>query len=349
MNRLPGALANCAAVSILLDALVCRAHTFRVKRLAPVLCAVLVALSASAAPMGLLVPAYFYPPTYWDGLNFAASRVPLEVIVNPDNGPGASQDPNYVAVVNSLRAAGGKTMGYVHSSYATRSTNAIQSEITNFFSFYTIDGIFVDEMTNDANTNHYNYYAGLFAFIQTKGTNLFVTGNPGTTTQEPYQATVNALLTFEDGAGYSNYVADAWVTNYLARDFCHVIYAVTNAVTMTNYISLAASRNVGWVFVTDDTNTANPYERLPVYWTNEVNYVRSMNLAQPATQLSLMSLSDQVPRLQISGAPGAYEVQASTNLTSWPPIAIVDATTNSVQFKDLLGTNFSGRYYRTRQ
>ena len=45
--------------------------------------------SVGAAPLGLLVPAYFYPQAGWDGLNYAASRVPLLVIVNPGSGPGA--------------------------------------------------------------------------------------------------------------------------------------------------------------------------------------------------------------------------------------------------------------------
>ena len=318
------------------------------KRLGAFLC-LLLALSASAAPLGLLVPAYFYPPTYWDGLNWAAARVPLAVIVNPGSGPGAAPDANYVSAVNNLRAAGGKALGYVYSSYAARATNAIKADLTNFFNFYPLDGIFIDEMQNDANTNHYNYYAVLYSFIQTKGTNLFVMGNPGTTTQEPYLATVDALMTFENNTGYSNYVADAWVTNHLARDFCHVIYAVTNAATMTNYINFALNRNAGWIFVTDDTNAANPYERLPVYWTNEVNYIRSLNLAQPATQLKVLSVSNCVPTLQINGSPGAYELQVTTNLASWSPISVVSSPTNPIDVKDFGATNSARKFYRTRQ
>ena len=309
----------------------------------------LFAVSAGAAPLGLLVPAYFYPPTYWDGLNWAAARVPLAVIVNPGSGPGSAQDANYVSAVNNLRAAGGKALGYVYSSYAARDTNAIKADITTFFNFYPLDGVFIDEMQNDAATNHYNYYAGLYAFIQTKGTNLWVIGNPGTTTQEPYLATVDALMTFENNTGYSNYVADAWVTNHLARDFCHVIYAVTNAATMTNYLNFAGSRNAGWIFVTDDTNGANPYERLPVYWTNEVNCIRSLNLAQPATQLKILSVSNRMPSLQLTGAAGVYELQASTNLASWSASATVVIPTNTLVMKDTGATNISRRFYRTRQ
>jgi len=310
----------------------------------------LCAWSTSAAPLGILVPAYFYPPTDWDGLNWAAARVPLAVVVNPNSGPGAAQDPNYVSVVNSLRAAGGKALGYVHSSYATRATNALQAEITEYFNWYALDGIFVDEMQNTANTNDYAYYAGLYQFIQTEGTNLWVMGNPGTTTQEPYLRGADALMTFENHAtNYPGYVPDGWVTNHLARDFCHVIYAVTNAAAMTNVVNLAASRNTGWIFVTDENNNAgNPYNRLPNYWTNEVNYVRSLNLAQSATQLQLLSVSNHMASVQIFGAAGVYELQASTNLANWSAIAIANVATNKLQMMDT-ATNAAPRFYRTRQ
>lgn len=320
------------------------------KRLGAFLC-LLLTLPAGAAPLGILVPAYFYPPTYWDGLNWAAARVPLAVIVDPGNGPGSTSDPNYVSAVNALRAAGGKALGYVYSSYAARDTNTIRADITNFFNLYPIDGIFIDEMQNAAATNDYNYYAGLYAFIQTKGTNLLVMGNPGTTTPEPYLATVDALMTFEnDATNYPVYVPDGWVTNHLARDFCHVIYAVTNATAMTNVVNLAASRNAGWVFVTDENNNAfNPYDRLPVYWTNEVNYIRSLNLAQPATQLKILSVSNRVPNLQLTGAAGVYELQTSTNLASWSASATVAIPTNTLTVTDAGATNVFRRFYRTRQ
>ncbi len=309
------------------------------------------AFSLKAAPMGLLVPAYFYPPTFWDGLNFAASRVPLVVIMNPGSGPGLVQDPNYVSVVNSLRAAGGKVLGYVSSASATRDPNAIQADITTFFNWYPLDGIFVDEMANDPGTNHYNYYAGLSAFIQTKGTNLLVFGNPGTTAPEPYLSTVDGLMTFEnDATNYPAYVPDGWVTNHLARQFCHVAYAVTNAAAMTNLVNLAASRNAGWIFVTDGNNSAgNPYDRLPAYWTNEVDYVRSLNLSQPATRLKLVTPTNGVPALQIDGAPGAYELEATSNLVSWSVISTVSTATNRITVTDTTATNVVRRFYRTRQ
>src|SRR5947208_3242245 len=104
------------------------------------------ALAAPAAPLGVMVPAYFYPGSLWSSMNFAATRVPLVAIMNPNSGPDTTQNPDYVAAVNSLRSAGGKVIGYVSTSYTSRSNNAVQTDIDRYFSFYAMDGIFLDEM-----------------------------------------------------------------------------------------------------------------------------------------------------------------------------------------------------------
>ena len=80
-----------------------------------------------------------------------------------------------------------------------------------------------------------------------------------------------------------------------------------------------------------------------------MNYIRSLNFAQPPTQLELLSVSNRLPTLQNSGTPGADEVQASTNLGNWPAIATVSTATNTLPFKDSAGTNFPQRFYRARQ
>jgi len=309
------------------------------------------ALGASAAPMGILVPSYFDPPGgYWPELNYAAPRVPLVAIMNPNNGPAATQDPDYVAAVNSLRTAGGRVIGYVYTSYAARDTNLVKADIDRYFSFYSVDGIFLDEMTNDANTNHVNYYAGLYQYIHQEGTNLVVVGNPGINTQEAYltQPTADVLVTFEDGTGYPMLVVDGWVTNHLARQFSHLPYNAPSATTMTNYVTLAAGRNVGWIYVTDD-NLPNPWDTLPAYWTNEVNFIRSLNQSAPATRLKVLSVSNGIPSLRLTGAPGTYELQATSNLANWFSLGIVSTPTNTTDVTDTGASNSSSRVYRTRQ
>ena len=309
-----------------------------------------VALGVNAAPLGIVVPAYFYPGSLWSSMNGAAGQVPLVAIMNPNSGPDTAQNPDYVAAVNSLRASGGKVIGYVSTAYTTRTTNVVQADIDRYFSWYAVDGIFLDEFTNDADTNHLNYYAALYHYIQTKGTNLLVVGNPGINTLEAYLARpcADVLVTFEVNTGYAGLVVDGWVTNHLARQFCHLPYNVASASTMTNDVNLAAARNVGWIYVTGDSG-ANPWDTLTGYWTNEVNYVRALNLARPVTLLKLTAVSNGVPTLQITGDPGAYELQTTSNLVNWSPVSVVSSVTNQISVKDSAATGSSRRFYRTRQ
>jgi hypothetical protein len=249
------------------------AHAFLVSLLA--------ILTAHSAPLGIMVPAYFYPSAngYWKDLDAAATHVPLIVIMNPASGPGQSRDKSYVRALSKLHHAGGKVIGYVHTAYGDRPLPEVENEIDRYLSFYALDGFFVDEMTNDENKDHLDYYASLYQYIKSKGANYTVTGNPGCNTTEDYitRPTDDSLMIFEDNStNYVNFTPSQWVVRYSARHFVHLPYNVTTGTTMTNYVKLAVSRHAGWICITDDT-LPNPYKALPSYWTNEVNLVQSFN------------------------------------------------------------------------
>src|ERR1041384_3178596 len=72
-------------------------------------------LRATESPGGILVPAYFYPAgnNYWSSLAQAAKKVPIIAILNPNSGPGAGIDSNYVVAAKKLRDKGGRVIGYV--------------------------------------------------------------------------------------------------------------------------------------------------------------------------------------------------------------------------------------------
>jgi hypothetical protein len=88
---------------------------------------------------------------------------------------------------------------------------------------------------------------------------------------------------------------------------------------------------------------------LPTYWTNEVNYVQSLNQSAPATHLKFIAMSNGVPALRISGAPGVYELQTTSNLLEWSAAANVSGATNQINVMDFTATNAVRRLYRTRQ
>lgn len=304
----------------------------------------------SAAPLGIMVPAYFYPGPLWTSLNGAAARVPLTAIMNANNGPGAAQDANYVAAVDSLRAAGGKVAGYVYTSYGARPLVQVEADIDRYLTWYSVDGFFVDEMTNDNDTSHLDYYAALEQYIKGKGVGLTVTGNPGTNTAEDYltRPAADTLVLFESGSGYPAFAPSGWVPNHLARQFVHLVYDISSATTMTSDIDLAVSRNAGWVYVTNDKG-ANPWDTLPSYWENEVSYVEALNKAQPATRISVTSFLNGIPSLQIIGPSGTFEIQATTGLSDWRSLATVSAPGGTATFSDTSAVNFTSRFYRAAQ
>ena len=238
-------------------------------------------LKAGPAPLGIMVPAYFYPTSggYWNSLDFAAARVPLIAIMNPNNGPGIRQDTNYVRVLANLHQAGGKVTGYVHTDWGARSLREVKADIDLYLSFYVVDGFFIDEMSSDKNTTNLNYYATIYQYIKSRNPNYSVTGNPGAETQEDYLAkpTADSVMIFEnDGTNYQAFIPSSWVARYPAREFVHLPYHVADFTTMSNLVGLAMSRNAGWIYITDAT-LPNPYDRLPAYWTNEVNWVREFD------------------------------------------------------------------------
>lgn len=237
---------------------------------------------ASAFPMEVLVPAYFYPTLGpdWGLMTQAAASIPITAILNPASGPGDFIDPNYVAALGAFRAAGGRVLGYVTSSYATRDLAVVEDEVERYVSFYSIDGIFVDEMTNDTLAVHTAFYADLYDFIKSHHPSFRVIGNPGVNTQESYLSTptADALLTFEFYDSYRSYVPDGWTRDYPPDCFAHVPYRIASADTMLTFVQLAASRNAGMVFVTD-ADLPNPYDRLPTYWNAEVACVAALRTA----------------------------------------------------------------------
>lgn len=64
---------------------------------------------------------------------------------------------------------------------------------------------------------------------------------------------------------------------------------------------------------------------------------------------SYVSVSNGVPPLRLSGAPGTYELQATSNLASWFSGGTVSTATNTANANDKSATNASGRVYRTPQ
>ena len=160
------------------------------RRLAAVLVAALAAAlstvatataTVSPAEQRQLVPAYFHP---WDGSwalmcdAMTAHGSAHVAVMNPNSGPGTTVDQHYGEAVAFCQRQGQKVIGYVHTSYGRRTLTAVKNDINRYYSFYpAIDGIFLDEMSNDRTTER--YYQKLYRYVKSKSARNLVVGNPG--------------------------------------------------------------------------------------------------------------------------------------------------------------------------
>ena len=228
------------------------------------------AAAGAAGAQSMAVPAYFYPGSYWTQLDQAGAGVGLAVM-NPDSGPGSAADPNYANAVRSAQAAGVHVVGYVYTSYGSRSVAAVESDINAYYSWYPgLNGIFLDEASTSCASEP--YYATLNSFVKSKGGTGLTILNPGTQTNQCYEPAADILLTFEgsDSQYVSSYAAPSWVANYPASHFWHVIYGTSTVSAMAQAVQLSKARNAGYVYVTSAT-LPNPYDLLPTgsYWSDE--------------------------------------------------------------------------------
>jgi len=255
-------------------------------------------LGQSPTTVTALVPAYFYPTWWsgspWDDLTRAASRIPLEAIMNPASGPGTAPNADYERAVADLRMAGGKVIGYVATGYGARPLGAILGEIDAYLAWYAVDGIFVDEMGNQLGSVDYqaiyDYVKGLQAVL---GRELRVVGNPGIPFPqvEVFLSAADTLVIFEgplstsdpQGASFRAYPTRGpyagmplWFLNDPRQRFANLVYAAPSARALGSLLDKAIRFNAGYVYITNDV-LPNPWDSLPSYWNLEVDAIAARN------------------------------------------------------------------------
>jgi hypothetical protein len=281
---------------------------------------------ASTSPATVLVPAYVYPAgagrAVWERLAEDARSTRLEVILNPGSGPGTSPDPNYVAVVDQFRKAGGRVLGYVDSGYGKRAPAAVERDIRNYLKFYAIDGFFIDQMANT--TQALGYYDTIFRLIKHLKPEFRVVGNPGTAYTLPaYLSVADTLVIFE---GSATAYADSkplrsapWIVDYPPSRFAIIVYGVGTAAAIPEVLAKARQIHAGAIYITDKT-LPNPYVGLPNYWAEEVAAMPTLDVPAAAGTDSAVPAGSMTPSeaMMIGPALPADENPATAATGSTP-------------------------------
>ncbi|WP_316434030.1 spherulation-specific family 4 protein [Leptolyngbya sp. NK1-12] len=209
---------------------------------------------------------------------------------------GSSPNPDYVRGIQDLRAAGVTVLGYVSTKYGQRDAEEVRDEIDLYNNFYNVNGIFFDEAASSA--NNLPYYQGLSQYITglvNAGSKLStIVLNPGNRTDKGYLSAANNIVIFENRSDWENYTPDTYVTNtdgdginYSSNRFSSLMHSVPDIGTMQSYINLAVRRNIGYVYITNDGTDGNPWDSLPSYWQQEVDYIDSLTTTNLGVLLPL--------------------------------------------------------------
>lgn len=221
--------------------------------------------STTHLPVGIIVPLYFDPNSSWGylaTLHSHFSRVPMTVVINPDNGPGNSYMAEYARGISSLESSGINVIGYIYTSYGAVPENSIKAQVQDYRQ-YGINGIFLDEVGDNSSTS--GYYENITSMCRSMG-DQYIVGNPGIYAPASITDNFNLTVLYENpGLPPENNLSA--ITNGTARNFSALI-AISSELPNELWFN-AASSVFSYVYVTD-FGLPNPYLALPTYLNEEL-------------------------------------------------------------------------------
>lgn len=221
---------------------------------------------------GIIIPLYFDPNTTWYEivqLHHEYPGVPMIVIVNPDNGPGSNYSQAYRNWTAEMTSSGITVLGYIYTSYGSRSASTIMGQVDQYITWYGIYGIFLDEVSD--NSSDSSYYHNVTQDCRSVGI-TYIVGNPGTYAPENITRNFNLTVLYEN-SGMPEVNQLESITNGTSRNFSSII-AVGVPNLNLNWIQVA-SEYFSYIYVTD-LGEPNPYFSLPGYIQEEMDYLSSL-------------------------------------------------------------------------
>jgi hypothetical protein len=207
----------------------------------------------------LLIPAYFYPAGLeWQEMCDAldTSGVTAVIIMDPADGPGNAVDLNYHSALDYCHSKRQTVIGYVYTEYRKRSLSEVKADIDRFFRLYpAIDGIFIDQISNDTAPAVKGYYRKLYDHVKAKAPTALVVGNPGAAATTPWQVenpiVADVLVVFEGPAAeYRKWRPPDWVPSRPSETFGHLVYKSRNRAMTEAICAASLEKHAGWIYVT---------------------------------------------------------------------------------------------------
>jgi len=225
-----------------------------------------------------------YPGAAWDALIAAASQVKILAIINPNSGPATSVDSSYSTYMTKLKNAGIDMVGYVYTSYGTRSVSSVQADIDTYASKYPLlTGIFLDEGATSASV--LPFYTTIYNYILAKSGYVHVIINPGTVPDQGYLAVSTNIMIYENyGSSLASTSFPSWLkcaptaaqkAGYKYR-FSGIAHTASSSIE-ASYAQALANDGIGYVYVTDGVGGCCTYNALTSYFAQLASAVKSIN------------------------------------------------------------------------
>jgi hypothetical protein len=267
---------------------------------------------AATIDSGVVVPLYNSPGSTWTTVASTAAanpNVPIIVIVNPDSGPGSSESSSFLSGIQSLQAAHVTVLGYVATDYGGDSLSSVESQVSQYKTWYNVNGIFFDEMSDVASDE--SYYSSLNSYVKSDGM-TFTMGNPGTSVPSGYNGIFNSINIYE-ASGYPT-LAEITNAGYPVSDFSFMAYGVSYS---ASFVTSAASL-VGYMYI-DNLSGSNPYSTLSSLFTETVATLAALDVStsgSTASSTTSTSADPPTPATTTTTSDGSGIALTGTQSTS---------------------------------
>ena len=228
----------------------------------------------STTPTGVMVPLFSYLGPSWSQLisfHEQYPTVPIVAVVNPGRGPGLFRDPNFQLGIQSLQNAGIPVLGYIVTAYANANLQSLEALITDYSSWYHVNGTMLDQMNNTDGMQ--GYYSTITQFDRSLGM-IMTIGNPGTEVPPSYVGAVSANVIYESpGVPSLSFIA-GWHASYPKSNWIITAYGVP---TLDTAWVRSASQYLGYLYITDGV-WPDPYTGgLPSYMNTLMSTLASVD------------------------------------------------------------------------
>lgn len=231
--------------------------------------------TTTSGATGVYIPLYMYPGgtgwTQWQKVidtKNAHPSVPFMAAINPNNGVGSYQVSAFVTGVDKLQAANIRVLGYISTDYADRSLDSVKAEIDKYVNWYGVNGIMIDEFSNQA--SDLSYFQSVYSYAKAKG--LYVKANPGTDIPESYVGTADNFSITEGSGYFSLSLIEGWHTDYNKSKWSFTRHSTSWL--DTSFVK-AAAPYVGYMYITDGVSP-DRYSLIPYYFGTMVTTLDNM-------------------------------------------------------------------------